>query len=162
MRAILFIGIGSLVITTGLRAQTSSSSTKLTGDCSGGSIGGGPMCPPSHQVVIDLRRHGDGAPNDLNGVVSLGAAMAGVFRLIPQQAAPADSGIYGLIDVERDRDGQYSIKSSIGGVPAAIAQRCDAAATGRLRDLEFGAFLAVETGQLVRCVNDVRGKLGSQ
>jgi hypothetical protein len=143
------VALAAIIISTpGLSAQ---SPPGLIATCSSGLSGGGPNCPLDRRLLIDVRRHGEGAPPELYGVVQLGASAAELFQLTPEQATTADSTLYAILDVTRDASGQYSIEKSISGSRATGSRSCSGSATGKLDDLTFGAYLATVTTQLVRC-----------
>jgi hypothetical protein len=147
----------------GLEAQTTAPPTaRLIGSCSSGLPGGGPECPLDRRLLIDLRRRGVGAPQELEVAVSMGANVGGAFRLAPQQSTPADSAIYAILVVDRDSSGAYRVEHSITGSRSGTSGNCSGAGNGYLSDLGFGAFLAVTTTQLVQCAQNARARLRTE
>jgi hypothetical protein len=130
--------------------------------CSSGLSGGGPNCPLDRRLLIDVRRHGEGAPPELYEVVDMGASAAGVFRITPEQATTGDSALYAIVDVTRDASGQYTIEESIAGSLLTGRSSCRGSSTGKLDDLAFGAYLATVTARLVRCAKRDRPQIGKQ
>jgi len=125
--------------------------------CATGLSGGGPGCPLDRRLLIEVRRHGAGAPAPVEQAVHEGASIAGVFRLSPDQATAADSTLYAIIDVQRDAAGQYRIEQSIAGSRVAHPQNCRGYSTGsNSDDLTFGSFLAVVSANLARCAHQAR------
>jgi hypothetical protein len=66
------VALAAIIISaSGLSAQ---SAPRLIATCSSGLPGGGPKCPLDRRLLIDVRRHGEGAPWELYEVVHLGAS----------------------------------------------------------------------------------------
>ena len=146
-----------------LMAQsTTQSPPKLIGTCSSGLSGGGPSCQLDRRLLMDVRRHGEGAPPELYEVVEMGASAAGVFRLAPEQATKVDSSLYAVLDVTRDVSGQYRIEESIAGSLSTDRSSCRGSSTGKLDDLAFGAYLATVTTRLARCAKRGRSEIGKR
>jgi hypothetical protein len=161
MRKILPAGIlafaATIAISVGLSAQTlPPPPPHVFATCATGLSGGGPGCPLDRRLLIDVTRHGAGAPGQVEQAVSEGASIAEVFRLSPDQATAADSTLYAIIDVQRDAAGQYRIETSLGGSLAKHSQNCSGYSTGSADDLTFGAFLAAESANLARCAHQAR------
>jgi len=149
-----------LVPAVDLEGQSTSPSTpRQTSFCASGLAGGGPECAPERRLLIDVRRHGTGAAQELEGAVDLASNGAGLFRLTPEQATATDSLIYAVLDVDRDSSGAYRIETSIAGLRSKNSRNCEGHSTGSLPDLTFGAYLAVTTSQLVRCAEATRAQL---
>ena len=163
-QSLVTVALGAgIIFTPALSAQsTTSPSAKPIGSCSSGLSGGGPGCRPERRLLIDIRRHGEGAPTELRDVVAMGASAAGIFSLNSDQATAADSTLYAVIDVRRAASGQYRIEQSITGSVVATRNNCSASSTGKLGDLAFGAYLATATAQLVRCAQHARSQIGTQ
>ena len=144
-----------------LMAQsTTKSPPELIGTCSSGLSGGGPSCQLDRRLLIDVRRHGEGAPPELYEVVEMGASAAGVFPLTPERATKVDSSLSAVVDVTRDASGQYSIEESIAGSLSTDRNSCRGSSTGKLGDLAFGAYLATVTTRLARCAKRGRSQIG--
>ena len=126
--------------------------TEFAVACSSGLPGGGPTCPFDRRLALDLQAQGSGAPPQLRGVVDVGASAAAVFALPLASATARDSLFYAVVEVERDAAGTYRIETRLAG-PRAPAAACRGSMTGHLDDLTFGAFLATQVAQLVRCAH---------
>jgi hypothetical protein len=151
------VALAAIIISApGLSAQ---SAPRLIATCSSGLSGGGPKCPLDRRLLIDVRRHGEGAPWELYEVVHLGASAADVFQLTPDQATTVDSTLYAILDVTRDTSGQYRIENSITGSRPRGSNSCSGSSTGKLDDLAFGAYLATATTQLARCAKHARSQI---
>ena len=143
-----------------LGAQSTNRPTaSRTSFCATGLVGGGPECAPDRRLLIDVRWHGTGATQEVERAVDLASSAAGFFRLTPQQALTTDSSIYAILDVDRDSSGAYRIETSIAGLHSRNSRNCEGHSTGILPDLEFGAYLAMTTSQLVRCAEGMRAAL---
>lgn len=136
--------------------QTAPPATKPISSCTSGKPGGGPDCALDRRLLIDVRRHGAGAPEELGAVVELGAYSGGAFRLTPDNATSADSAIYVVLVVERDSSGEYRIERSLRDSRFPDSRNCSGYGTGSADDLQFGAILAVEAAHLVRCAQHAR------
>ena len=146
-----------IIVSAGLSAQSPAPPPPHTiATCATGLSGGGPGCPVDRRLLIEVRRHGAGAPSQVEQAVAEGASAAQVFRLSPGQATAADSTLYAIIDVERDAAGQYRIEQSISGSLVKHPENCRGYSTGSGDDLTFGAFLAVVSAQLARCAHQAR------
>jgi hypothetical protein len=161
MRKTLRGGIQAFAATTIISAGLSAQSPPpppphLIATCATGLSGGGPGCPLDRRLLIEVRRHGAGAPGQVEQAVHEGASIAEVFRLSPDQATAADSTLYAIIDVQRDSAGQYRIEQSISGSLAKHTQNCQSYLTGSADDLTFGAFMAVVSAHLARCAHQAR------
>jgi hypothetical protein len=149
--------VATIIISAGSSAQSPTPPPPhLIATCGTGLPGGGPGCPLDRRLLIDVRRHGAGAPSQVEQAVRQGASSAEVFPLSPDQATTADSTLYAIIDVQRDAAGQYRIEKSIGGSLVKHSQNCGGYSTGSADDLTFGAFLAVESANLARCAHQAR------
>jgi hypothetical protein len=158
---VLTVALAAIIVSAPeLSAQSATQSPpRVTATCSSGFSGGGPKCPLARRLLIDVRRHGEGAPPELYGVVHLGASTAELFQLTPEQATPADSTLYAILDVTRDASGEYSIEESIAGSRSTGSSSCRRSSTGKLDDLTFGAYLANVTTQLARCAKHARSQI---
>jgi len=94
---------------------------------------------------------------ELMSVIDMGSITGGAFALTPSNATAADSAIYAVMNVTRDADGNYRIEQSIAGATVRSPDNCRASGTGVANDMGFGAFLALQTMKLVRCVQHARG-----
>ena len=137
------------------QAVDSMPTARFPNACSTGLLGGGPTCPFEQRLVVELQTNGPGAPPELRAVVGMGAVAAGVFALSLDRATANDSLFYAVVHVERDAAGSYSLRTGLAGARAPGAA-CGGAATGGSRDLAFGAFLATQVTQLVRCAQTQR------
>jgi hypothetical protein len=63
--------------------------------------------------------------------------------------------LYAVVEVERDAAGSYRLRTGLAG-PRAAAGACAGTASGHGSDMTFGAFLAVQVTQLVRCAQTQR------
>jgi len=142
--------------------STSPPTARQTSFCTSGLAGGGPECAPERRLLIDVRRHGTVAPQELEQAVDIGTNGAGLFRLTPGQATTTDSAIYAILNVDRDSSGAYRMETSIAGLRSGNSRNCEGHSTGSLPDLQFGAYLAVTTSQLVRCAEAMRAQLRSR
>jgi len=144
-----------------LNAQSNSPSSANVSTCSGGLRGGGPECAPDRRLLVVVTLNGGQAPPKMLHVVGLGAMAGGAFALSPYKATPADSAIYGVIDVSRGADGSYRIDERTAGAKAGSPDNCHGYTTGSSDDMIFGAMLTLEAQKLVRCVQHARGAPGN-
>jgi hypothetical protein len=159
-RVSIVVGAAVIMSAAALGAQQPTPPTsKSISSCSSGRPGGGPDCAVDRRLLIDVRLRGAGAPEELGMVVSIGANSGGAFRLTPNQATSADSAVYGVIVVERDSSGEYRIEQSLQGSRVTNSRNCSGYGTGSGDDLQFGAFLAIESAQLARCAQSFRERI---
>jgi hypothetical protein len=145
------------LVSAGLSAQSPAPPPPhLIATCASGLSGGGPGCPLDRRLLIEVRRHGAGAPSQVEQAVHEGASIAEVFRLSPDQAMAADSTLYAILDVQRDAAGQYRIEQSISGSLVKDPQTCRNYSTGSADDLTFGAYVAAVSANLARCAHHAR------
>jgi hypothetical protein len=159
-RAILAVSLVFLsidVFPSPIVAQSNApSSPRPASTCSSGLRGGGPDCAPSRRLLIVVRLNGAEAPVAMLQIASMGASAGGAFALDSRNATTADSALYAVIDLRRDAQGNYRVERSTAGSMVKPGDNCRGVSTGRLDDMGFGAYLALETQKLVRCVQNGR------
>jgi hypothetical protein len=159
-KAILAVSLVFLsfdVFPSPLAAQsTAPSSPRPISSCSSGLRGGGPDCAPSGRLLIVVRLNGAEAPVAMLEIAAMGTSSGGAFALNSRNATTADSALYGVIDLTRDSQGNYRIEQSTAGSMVKPGDDCRSVSTGRLDDMGFGAYLALATQKLVRCVQNER------
>lgn len=158
----IFFAATSLILATPsvastLLAQASSPSARSISTCSSGLRGGGPDCAPDRRLLVVVTMNGTEASPDVLTVVGMAASSGGAFGLTPTNATPADSTIYAVMSIRRDSQRNYRIDRSMMGSKVRSPDNCRGYSTATLDDMSFGAYLALETQKLVRCVQAARG-----
>jgi hypothetical protein len=93
----------------------------------------------------------------LRSIIGMGSIAGGVFALTPNNATAADSAFFAVMNLTRDAAGNYRIDRSIAGAKVRTPDNCRGYSTGSADDMGFGAYLALETQKIVRCVQNARG-----
>ena len=158
-----FFAATSLILATHsvastLPAQASSpSAPRSISTCSSGLRGGGPDCAPDRRLLVVVTMNGTEASPEVLTIVAMAASSGGAFALTPTNATPADSTIYAVMSLRRDSRGNSRLDQSMMGSNVRSPDNCRGYSTGRGDDMSFGAYLALETQKLVRCVQKARG-----
>ena len=146
------------IVSSTLLAQASSPSTPISiSTCSSGLRGGGPDCAPDRRLLVAVTMNGTEPSSDILSVVGMAASSGGAYALTPTDATAGDSTTYAVISISRDSERNYRIDRSMTGTKVMSPDGCRGYSTGRLNDMGFGAYLALETQKLVRCVQAARG-----
>jgi hypothetical protein len=87
----------------------------------------------------------------------MAATSSGAFALDPTNATTADSALYAVMAVKRDTEGNYRFDRSMAGSKLKATDNFRGYSSGRGDDMSLGAYLALETQKLVRCVQRARG-----
>jgi hypothetical protein len=140
-----------------LAQSNAPTSARAVSTCSSGLRGGGANCAPERRLLIVVTLNGAEAPARIRNVVDAGASAGGAFALDSRDATARDSAAYGVIDVKRDAQGNYRVDQRATGSLFKSRDNCRGSSTGRLDDMGFGAYLALQTQQFVRCVQNSRG-----
>lgn len=125
--------------------------------CSSGLRGGGPQCALDRRLLIAVTLNGTEPSPQIRTIIAMAASAAGAFALDQTNATTADSAIYAVMAVRRDAEGNYRLDQSIAGSSVREPDNCRGYSTGRADEMGFGAYLALETEKLVRCVQRARG-----
>jgi hypothetical protein len=157
-----FFAATSLILATQsiastLPAQANSPSATSVSTCSSGLRGGGPDCAPDRRLLVAVTMNGAEPPPEVLTVVGMAAGLGGAYALTPTNATLADSTIYAVMSISRDSQRNYRIDQGMMGSKVRSPDNCRGYSTGRLDDMAFGAYLALETQKLVRCVQAARG-----
>jgi hypothetical protein len=159
--AATFVLVSHYVDSSSLLAQTNSpSAPRSISRCSSGLRGGGPECAPDRRLLIALTMNDSDPPPVMLTIVAVASNASGAFALDRTNATTADSAIYAVLTVQRDLEGNYRFDRSMAGSKLRATDNCRGYSTGRADEMGFGAFLALETQQLVRCVQRARGAPG--
>jgi hypothetical protein len=143
---------------TPLGAQSIASSPQQSiSKCSSGLRGGGPDCAQDRRLLIVVTMNGSEPSPELFGIIGLGSSTGGAFALTTSNATAADSAVYAVMSMTRDVEGNYRIDRRVAGSKVRSPENCRGSSTGSADDMGFGAFLALETQKLVRCVQHTRG-----
>jgi hypothetical protein len=162
MKKVFFAATSLILVTLSvastLLAQASSpSAPRSISKCSSGLRGGGPDCAPDRRLLVAVTMNGTEPSAEVLTIVGMAASSSGAFALTSTNATPTDSTIYAVMSIRRDSQGNYRLDRSMMGSKVTSPDNCRGYSTGTGDDMGFGAYLALETQKLVRCVQAARG-----
>ena len=156
--AVTFMILANHTVALALLAQANSpSQPRSISKCSSGLRGGGPDCAADRRLLVAVTLNGSEPSPEVLFVVAIAASASGAFALDPSDATKVDSAVYAVMTIRRDSQGNYTLDRSVAGAKVKSPDTCRGSSSGRADDMGFGAYLALQTQKLVRCVQSARG-----